>query len=64
VAHGGLPDLGRFEVSKVRSSEHYAEVELKNEARVVKLRFLPSVRDVGAAFAEVTAPGLPASRWR
>jgi hypothetical protein len=55
----GFPDLGRFEVSKVRRSDHYTEVELKSEARVVKLRFLPSVRDVGAAFADVTAPGPP-----
>jgi len=52
----GFPDLGRFEVSKVRSSKRYTEVELKGEIRV-KLRFLPSVRDVGAAFAEVTASG-------
>jgi hypothetical protein len=55
----GFPDLGRFEVSKVRSSKRDTEVELKGETRVVKLRFLPSVRDVGAAFAEVTAPGAP-----
>jgi hypothetical protein len=53
----GFPDLGRFEVSRVRSSEHYTEVELKGETRVVKLRFLPGVRDVGAAFAQVTATG-------
>ena len=55
----GFPDLGRFEVSKVRTSERYTEVELKAETRVVKLRFQPSVRDVGAAFADVTAPGRP-----
>jgi hypothetical protein len=46
----GFPDLGRFEVSKVRSGKRYTEAELKNETRVVKLRFMPSVRDVGAAF--------------
>jgi hypothetical protein len=55
----GFPDLGRFEVSRVRSSKRDTEVELKSEARVVKLRFPSSVRDVGAAFAEVTAPGGP-----
>lgn len=55
----GFPDLGRFEVSKVRSSERYTEVELKGDTRVVKLRFLPSVRDVDAAFADVTASGRP-----
>lgn len=56
---GGFPDLGRFEVSKVRNTKSYTEVDLKGETRVVKLRFLPTVRDVGAAFAEVTAPGGP-----
>jgi hypothetical protein len=55
----GFPDLGRFEVSKVRRSDHYTEVELKSETRVVKLRLHPSVRDVGAAFADVTASGPP-----
>jgi len=55
----GFPDLGRFEVSKVRSSERYTEVDLKSETRVVKLRFLPTVRDVSAAFADVTAAGRP-----
>jgi hypothetical protein len=55
----GFPDLGRFVVAKVGSSKHYTEVELKGDTRVVKLRFLPSVRDVGAAFAEVTVPGEP-----
>ncbi len=55
----GFPDLGRFEVSKVRSTKSYTEVDLKGETRVVKLRFLPSVRDVGAAFSEVTALGGP-----
>lgn len=56
----GFPDLGRFEVSQVRRKKEYTEVEVESETRVVKLRFLPSVRDVGEAFTEVTASGGPA----
>lgn len=56
----GFPDLGQFEVSRVkRKKNEYTEVELKSDERVVKLRFLPSVKDLGSAFAEVTVAGPP-----
>jgi hypothetical protein len=56
----GFPDLGHFDVTKIkRKKNEYTEVELKSEERVVKLRFLTSVEDLSAAFAEVTVTGPP-----
>ena len=55
----GFPSLWALAFSKISRSGESAEVELKSDDVVVKLRFEPSVRDIDATFRALVVTGSP-----
>jgi hypothetical protein len=59
----GFPSLLPFTLEKITRQDNYTEAVLRSgKTTVVKLRFLPSVRDVTAAYAALVAPDTPDER--
>lgn len=58
----GFPYCGEFTVTKVFEYKpfyklRYTDVELRNNAIYLKLRFSPEIKDLNAEFQKLTAPG-------